>query len=230
MNSKKIKLYFFILSSVFLPSVSYSRVDRNETEHLIEYSLSITKLSTYFDFQPGNTAETKMEQIGIDWYESFSSYFHAGLEVGYIDMSQIDNSSTSAQFTSGQYAGIKFRFLPVDSPLISLSLNFDYRYNKTQGKNSVQESQFIWSESTLATELHFQPNSDIGLFIASDYQFLDGSQQTTGNINLSRSFKGSKSQGFRVGSKLSINRNGEIRVQWATGFRNSVEIHFTRTF
>ena len=223
-------IHVFILCLFIILPASQVNATRNIDFNLLEYSLSLSKINTYFNFDSGNNVKTSMNQLGINWYESFSPYFHAGLEFGYIEMSQIDNPLSSARFTAGQYAGLLFQFLAVENSYLTLNLNLNYRYNRTQGKNAVQESQFIWSESTLTGELHFRPSSNIGLFIGADYRLLDGNQRNSGNINQIRLFKGSQSQGFRIGSKISVNSNGEIKLQWTTGFKDSVEVHFTRTF
>lgn len=230
MNKQNTKFHYIILCLFILPFIPLAKAADGSIRHLIEYSLSVSNQHTDIDFQSGDTYKTNTSRLGINWYESFSPYFHAGLEFGYIDMTQIENSLSSAQFTSGQYAGLLFRFLPVENSYLTLIFNLNYRYNSTQGKNAVQESQFIWSESTLGSELHFRPSSNIGLFIAADYQLLDGNQRNTGNINQVALFKGAKSQGFRLGSSLKINHNGEIKLQWFNGFKEGVEINFTRTF
>lgn len=90
-------------------------------DNLIEFSLSITHQNTPFNFS-SYTYKTSSDQIGINWYEPFSKYFHGGLEVGQIQMSQVENVLASAKFTAGEYAGLLLRFIPIDNDYLSLTL------------------------------------------------------------------------------------------------------------
>jgi len=229
MNYKTIKIQIFILFlSIILPItlVSAAQISKNK---LLEFSLDIQNTSSYFKF-PSYTYKTKSEQLGISWYEPFTEYFHAGLELGYINMTQIDNSLTSAKFTSGEYAGLLLRFIPISSELFSLSLNANYRYNDTQGTSSNQESRFAWSEILLTTELKFQPTSLIGLTFAAEYQQIDGSQQDSGAINQITAFNAEKQHGTRFGLNFTTNRTGVVGFEWFTGFRSGSRLYFSRKF
>jgi len=229
MNYKTIKIQIFILClSIILPItlVSAAQISKNKR---LDFSLDIQNTSEYFKF-PSYTYKTKSEQLGISWYEPFSEYFHGGLELGYINMTQIDNSLTSAKFTSGQYAGLLLRFIPINTELFSLTLNANYRYNDTQGTSSNQESRFIWYETLLATELKFQPTSLIGLTFAAEYHLIDGSQQDSGTINQITAFNAEKQHGTRFGLNFTTNRAEMVGFEWFTGFRSGSRLYFTRKF
>ena len=224
---RNIKYISIILSFLLFPQAGAAN---RYNEQLIEYSLSVSNKNTDFDFQPGNAYKTNINQLGISWYESFSAYFNAGLEFGYLEMRQIDNSLTAAQFTSGQYAGLRFRFIPFEDSFFSWRLNLNYRYNSTKGTNSNQESQFIWGESTLSNEFAFQITPRFNLFLAGDLRLLDGTQKNSGIVNQTLVFKELKSQSVHFGTKLKVNPNGEIRLEYSSGFEDGVKIHFTRQF
>jgi len=226
MNNSK----YLIISLLLALPFSTTKASLNNAGRLSEYSLSISNMITYFNFQSGATNKIKMSQVGINWYESFSPYFHAGLEFGYTEMSQVNNSVASAQFTSGQYAGLLFRFSPISNSFMSFNLNLNYRYNNVKGRSLNQESWFKWSESSLSGELHFLRKAKISLFLASEYWILSGNENDTGNINQNRTFIGAKSQNFRIGTIIKVNPNGEIRVEYASGLVNGIKIHFARTF
>jgi len=213
---------------IFLPLtlVNAAHITNNNA---LEFSLSASSQKSHFNFS-SNTNEVRSDQFGINWYENFSPYFHAGLEVGYIEMSQINNAITSAQFTSGEYIGLLLRFLPVESPFFTLTLNLNYRYTRTEGKSTNQETLFIWDNTLLFSELQFQATKHIGLILAAEYQFLDGEQRDSGNINQITQFKGSKQQGYRLGINFNLNHSQTIRLEWLNGFRQGVQIYFTRKF
>ena len=77
-----------------------SIINAAQINNFIEFTLSTQNQSANLKFS-ANTYKTKTNQLGINWYEPFTQYFHAGLELGYLEMSQIDNVLASAQFTSG---------------------------------------------------------------------------------------------------------------------------------
>ncbi len=229
MNYKTIKIQIFILClSIILPITLVSAAQISKSK-LFEFSLDIQNTSTDFKF-PSYTYKTKSEQLGISWYEPFTEYFHGGLELGYINMTQIDNSLTSAKLTSGQYAGLLLRFIPINSELFSLTLNANYRYNDTQGTSANQESRFVWNETLLTTELKFQPTSLIGLTFAAEYHLIDGSQRDSGVINQITAFNAEKQYGTRVGLNFTTNRTGVVGFEWFTGFRSGSRLYFTRKF
>ena len=225
MQYKKYKQFISWLF-IFLP-LSYSNTIQAVDSRLVEFSLYSVDQNTHFDFS-SNNYETKYQQLGLNWYESFSSYFHAGLELGYINVTQTENTLTSAQYTSGQYAGLLLRFLPIEQDFISLIVNLNYRYHQTMGSSTNQETEFVWSEATLSSELQFHITENSSVFVAAEYQILDGVQHDSGNINQTLSFNNLNQQGYRAGVDFALSRNEHIQIEWQTGFRNGVQIYFTR--
>ena len=214
----------FLLLNLFIGNFhSVYAYDNN----LVEFSLYTVNQNTRFNYTSYDY-ETKYQQLGVNWYESFSSYFHAGIEIGYIDVTQLENPLTSAQFTSGEYAGLLLRFLPIDNNLISFIMSLNYRYNQTTGKSTNQESQFTWSEALLSNELQFQMTEIFGAFIAAEYQILEGRQRDIGNISQIRNFDNSNQQGYRLGIDILPSRHDLIRLEWQTGFKNGLQMYFTR--
>ena len=224
MQYKEYKSFIAVLFIV-LP-LSYSNSIHAIENRLIEFSLYSVDQSTHFNFS-SNNYETKYQQLGLNWYESFSSYIHAGLEMGYINVTQTENTLSSAQYTSGEYAGLLLRFLPVEKNFISLIVNLNYRYHQTKGYSTNQQSEFIWSESALSNELQFHMTENSSVFVAAEYQILDGRQHDSGNINQTRSFNNLNQEGYRAGIDFSFRRSGNIRIEWQTGFRNGLQLHFT---
>ena len=145
-------------------------------------------------------------------------------------MSQINNAITSAQFTSGQYVGLLFRFLPVESPFFTLTLNLNYRYTQTKGKSTNQETQFSWNNTLFFSELQFQPTKHIGLILAAEYRFLDGVQRDSGNTSQITQFEGTKQLGYRLGINFKLNRSQTVRLEWLDGYREGVQVHFTHQY
>lgn len=228
MSIKINKIQLFVLCLfIFLSTSIHARQQFND--NLIEFSLSIQNHSSKLEFAT-STDNVKFDQLGISWHETFSHYFQAGLEVGYIEMSHVNNPIASAQFTSGQYAGVLFRFLPVDNSNLSLILNLDYRYNKTEGTSTTQKSQFAWHETLLSSEIQFHPGDKVSLFLAAEYLFLDGEQRDSSSTTQIRPFSESQQEGYRVGLDLIPYHTGIIRFEWFSGFNNGGALYFKRKF
>lgn len=225
-----IKSQNFILYALLFFSLSYSNLAQGIETQLIEYSLSISNENTEFKYDVANIYETKTQQLGINWYESFSPYFHAGLELGNIEMTQLENPLSSAKLTTGQYAGLLLRFTPFKASYLSLMLNLNYRYNRTKGENTDQQTQFHWGQTLVSTELKLFAIDDIELFAAAEYQNTQGTQQNIGITNQTTAFQASNQQGSRFGINFKTNHNGILGVEWLNGFRKGVQLHFRRKF
>ena len=222
----KIYKRFILWMFIFLP-LFYSNTVPAVDSRLVEFSLYSVDQNTSLNFS-SNNYETKYQQLGFNWYESFSSYFRAGLELGYINVTQSENLLSSAQYTSGEYIGLLLRFLPIEKDFASLIVNLDYRYHQTKGSSTNQETELVWSETTLSSELQFHITENSSVFVAAEYQILDGRQHDSGNINQTRSFNNLNHQGYRAGIDFALSRSEHIQIEWQTGFRNGVQLYFTR--
>ena len=218
-------LYLFAL----IPSLSVN-ASQIINPNLLEFSLSLQNQTTNLKF-PSNIYKTRADYLGINWYEPFSQYFHGGLELGYIEMTQIDNAlATTAQFTSGEYIGLLLRFIPLKTDNFSLILNLNHRYNRTLGNGTNQETQFVWSETALISELHYYPISNLGLMLAAEYHDLDGEQRDLGSVSQITAFQESEQQTYRFGINFTSNRSGVMGLEWFTGFKRGSRLYFLRKF
>ena len=222
-------LQCLILCLLFFTPVKFINAAQQTNSELVEFSLSIQNLTTDFKF-PTRSYQVKMDQAGIRWYESLGEYFHAGLEVGYVDMSQIDNPLVSAQFSSGQFAGIRLRFLPYNQAHISVSLNLNYRYSKTKADGLSQESEFAWHETLFSTEMELKPSNKVSLIVSAEYQDLAGEQRDSGNVSELTQFSNSKQQGYQVALNYKPYVNADIGIESFSGYRRGGGVYFRRKF
>ena len=206
-----------------------SMINAAQINNFLEFTLSTQNQSANLKFS-SNTYKTKTNQLGINWYEPFTQYFHAGLELGYLEMSQIDNVLASAQFTSGEYTGLLLRFIPLETDTLSLTLNTNYRYSRTAGNSTNQETQFSWNEALFSAELQYQPVINIGLLFAAEYQVLNGEQRDSGDITKITEFTESGRQNYRFGVNFTSNRTGIVGIEWLTGFKSGTRLYFLRKF
>ena len=196
--------------------------------NVVEFSLLLSRHDTQFNFS-GNNNKIKTETAGIKWYEPFTPYFQAGLEVGYIQLTQT-LPKISSQHTKGEYAGLLFRFLPIKKKSLSLNLNMNYRYNRSKGKTLNQETKYFWHEVLFSSEIMFQATEKAGLSLAAEYLFTDGEKQTNSSTNQIETFNINKQRGIRYGLHFKPSRTEIIGLEWLSGYKNGVQIYFGRKF
>lgn len=194
-----------------------------------EFTLSLQNQTTYFDF-PTQAYQVKTDHIGISGYTTFSKTFQGGFEFGYIDMSQIDNPLSSAQFSSGQFFGLLLRFLPVEQTHFSITLNLNYRYNNTKSTSTDQKSEFVWHESLFSSEVEIRPLETLSLILTAEYLNLSGEQRGSGNLNQVTPFTGSKNLGYRFGINFKPYPTAEIGVEWRRGHTEGGRIYFRKKY
>jgi len=221
----KIKVVILCLLSLTPTSI----INAAQLNNFLEFSFSAQNQTANLEFS-STTYKTKTNQLGLNWYEPFTQYFHGGLELGILDVTQIDNTLASAQFTSGEYAGLLLRFIPLETETLSLTLNVNYRYSATTGKASNQETQFAWHETLFSTELHYQPIKLIGLMLGAEYQTLDGEQRDSGTVTKITEFTESERLNYRFGVNFTSNRTGVVGIEWLSGFKSGTRLYFLRKF
>ena len=89
--------YYIILLLIFPFTQLTAATPLNN--NLLEYSLVLEHQSSDFKFD-AYSHSTNFDTLGLNWYESFSRYFNAGLEIGQMEMTQASNSLASAQLSS----------------------------------------------------------------------------------------------------------------------------------
>lgn len=214
---------------IFFLFIKFTYAGQLINTNLIEFSLSLQNQTTLFNFTNKNH-QVEIDQLGVNWYEPFSETFQGGLEFGYLDVTQRDSSLTSAEFSSGEYYGILLRFLPINTSFATLRLNLNYRYNKTESINTAQNLEFMWGETLISSELEFHPFDKLGLLLAAEYQNLSGEQHDFGNVLQIVDFTTSKNAGYRLGIHFKPDPTANIGLQWITGYKEGVRIHFMRRF
>lgn len=214
---------------IFFLLIKFTYAGQLINSNLIEFSLSLQNQKTHFNF-PSKTHQVEFDQIGVNWYEPFSETFQGGLEFGYLDLLQRDNTLTSTQLSSGEYFGILLRFLPMNTSFATLAFNLNYRYNKTESINAAQSLEYLWGETMISSELEFHPFDSLGLLLAAEYQNLSGEQRDFGNVLQIVNFTTSKHVGYRLGIHFKPDPTANIGLQWITGYKKGLKIHFMRRF
>ena len=173
---------------------------------------------------------SSVHRIGIHWYETFSDSFQAGLEVGYLELLQAQNPQLSAQVSTGEYAGLLFRFLLINKDPFAFNIKLNYRYNRTKNTREQPESEFVWSESLLVNELHYKITDKTKLSLAAEYQLTDGSLRSTTSTSTLKTFNTQNSYGVRLGLKYRLSQTEVIGFDWLDGYQTGGKIYFGRSF
>lgn len=220
--------FIYIWPLLFFP-LNIIQAAQHTDNSVTEFTLSLQNQTTYFDF-PTQIYQVKSDLVGISGYTTFSKTFQGGFELGYIDMSQIDNPLSSAQFSSGQFFGLLLRFLPVDQAHVSIILNLNYRYNNTDSISTNQRSEFVWHESLFSSEVEIRTLDTLSLILAAEYLNLSGQQRDSGNINQVTPFTNSENLGYRFGIKFKPYPTADIGVEWRTGHTEGGRIYFRKNY
>lgn len=221
----KLILYFVI----FLFSTNVYASKRLVSNKLLEFSLIIENKRTQFNFS-GSNQKAHFNILGVNWYESFSPAFQGGLEIGYFEMTQINNNLPSARFTFGEYVGVNLRYFLVDNDTLSLNLNLNYRYSSSTKKLLDQQTNFVWHKGGLLAEIQLHISDKSSILLASEYQLIDGEQRDSGNITQINEFKENQRLGYRLGLNFTPSKNGYISLELLAGISNGGRINFTRKF
>lgn len=171
-----------------------------------------------------------MQRVGIHWYEPFNNRFQGGLEIGYIDILQTQNPQTSAQVSSGQYLGLLLRFLLVNKSKLALNINLNYRYNRTDGVSTLQDTKFIWYEGLLSNELQYKTTEKTTLSLAAEYQTINGRLQTNETSPAIKTFKIKNPYGVKVALKYKLSSTEVIGFDWVNGYKTGGKLYFGRIF
>lgn len=218
-----------IISLLLLLPLNSFAVERVRNNSLMEFSLMLSNHETFFAFSSGHY-KTLLKQWGINWYERFTPYFHVGLELGNMEMTQPGHTPLSSQYTSGEYAGVNLRLLPIDNSDFTLLFKINYRYNQTKGETTNQLTEFSWDETRLTGQAYFKPATYIHLFAAAEYRTLTGEQHDSGDITQIISFKESKQKGYRFGINIISNHTGTIGLERISGYNRGTQLYFSRKF
>lgn len=221
------QLVFIFLMFVLL--INFINAAQYRNSGLTDFSLSLQTQKTYF-ISTTDIYKIELDQIGINWYEDLTTTVKGGLEYGYLDANLSNNLQPSTQLSSGEYFGILFRYKPIESPIMSLTLNLNYRYNKTETINSNQYSDLLWHEILFSSEVELRPFDKLGIILAAEYQNLSGEQRYATNVNQVINFDAEKHIGYRFGINIKPTPTAEIRFEWLTGYRKGGIIHFSRGF
>ena len=150
--------------------------------------------------------------------------------MGYLEMLQATNPQNSAKNTSGEYAGLLFRFMPVRNKNYAINFNINYRYNRSKGSDNTQTTSFTWHEALASGEIHVYATKKLKLSLAADYQRVDGEKRDTGIIYQTNTFSESKKQGLRYGLYFTLRPTEVIKVEWSNGYNEGLQLYFSRQF
>ena len=226
--TKKFILKLFILLFLFTAQTAVN-AKRKVNDNAVEFALIIDSYSSALKY-PTNTVETSTELLGINWYEPISQYLHAGLEVGYINMTLKGGQLPSAKYSSGQYAGALFRLIPYSSEYVSFKFNMNYRMNRTEANDTTQQTEFEWQESLLSAQIVFRPITKLGISVSSFYHDLSGQQENTGIVSQDSSFSDSLQEGTSLSIFYAVSPSSIVEIKQNNGYKEGTSVYFIKQF
>ncbi|MFK5914073.1 MAG: hypothetical protein QM484_06845 [Woeseiaceae bacterium] len=220
-----LSLFTYLITLVFFSTTTYAQHYYNNG--ISEYALLLSSQQTELLFSDQTNITTDIDQLGILWYETFSSYFDAGLEFGYTEMTQLNNTS-SVKLSSGEYAGLLLRFTPIEKNLYSLELNINYRFNQSKGEVISQKTAFSWHKITLSPAFLFHALDELSFFAAPVYSITKGRQIDTGELSQTKTFQLKNNSGIRLGLDFKPDKTSKIRLEWSEGTTDGIRLFFSR--
>lgn len=223
MHSKKRLPLLLLVSLVLQPGMVQA------SPELLSFTLHYENSKTGLNYS-GTTRETSFNSLALSWYEPFQEYFHAGLEVGGFEMIQRSNPLISAQFTKGEYAGVIFRFIPYDGDLLRLNFDVGYRYSRSIGETTSQQTEFNWHHRYASFDgiLRLFPKNELVLTI--NERILKGDQVNRGTVNSSIDFAESQSRGYAMSWQFFNRSRGKVSLTLSDGYQQSTSIRFSQGF
>ena len=196
---------------------------------LLDFSLSISDTRETWLLN-NNSSNTRIRAYGISWFEDFTAAIDGGIEVGRMEMIQLDAALASANYSAGEYAGLVARFRLIENPYFSWALKAAYRYSSTLGTANSQESRFSWTQARAGSTFLLRPLKNTGFFLSVDYYIMSGEQRDTGTVTQITTIREAQRLTYRGGVHFYTPPQGRVSLEWLEGFRQGFVIHFQRSF
>ena len=217
--------HIFLISIVFGSHSSYAGF-YFEYNGLLESSLQLEHIKTEFDFNNYIT-KTTQDTVNLNWFEPLGTNFHGGIEIGYIDLSINQGALTAPVFASGRFAGLLFRYIPINSSRFDSIFSLNYRYFHTKSR---ENTEIIWHQSRISATLVYHLAKKWDVHVSADYRTINGEQRSTSGAGQIGEFSAANKEGYRLGINYNINRTGQILLEGLGGYQQGARISFSRYF
>lgn len=185
---------------------------------------------THWDYQNNSQRETKVTRLGIGWEEPLTSYLSAGINAGYLDISQATNPIDEGKVTTGHYLGLFFHALPLNQEYVQLHFNLQYTYNAADTAANTQTVEYRWHNTLLSTQLDIKLLHRLKLLIGGKLSWIDGEERSTGTTTQVLSFNEKQNGGYYAGFNLATDASGHVSLIWESGLQKGVHLIFSRRF
>lgn len=175
------------------------------------------------------TLDTRTDQLGLQLAESFTPFFAASVDLGYVGQSQTQNPATEGFNPSGTYLGLGLRATPLQTHYLDLSTAVGYTYFSLEGNTDTQDTQRDWREALLEVEAGLSLQS-LRLSAGSRYRHIKGEETALGDVTQNRRFAADQALSGYAGLDILLQAQGRISLRGEGGARQGFYIAFSTGF
>lgn len=180
------------------------------------------------DWEVDNTTmESRISRIGLSIHEPLNEHLDSGIELGYLDLSQPDNTHTEGIGLTGGYLGLTLGTHLLRTDNLSLLLNLSYRYNSVEGSDNTTEASLTWHELQGGLSLSYSFERLI-LSAGVGQHAVDGEERVENDET--RSIEQKSETIYSAGATYWVERTGYIGIQGQRGAQQSIRFVFGRQF
>jgi hypothetical protein len=215
-----------------LPALAWSAEPLTSpgAELSLDFSVRIGKARYDFDYADGTAAESRLEWLGVSWYEQVAPRVQLGLSGGKLLLTQTGNAATAGMEPDGYYAGIDLRVVLLQTSALQLFAHASYAYQRVKHKSAGDSVTLTWYDPRLQIGAAVSATPRLRLFGGGRWNALDGQQRITGAAAQTLDFEADRAVGGFAGPELALEREGFVGIEARSGAGNGGEIYFKKLF
>lgn len=192
-----------------------------------QFALNLQRIET--DWAQGNNlTQNRINRIFVSFHEATYSWFHPGIKLGYISLTQSGNPATTGRDLAGEMLGFSARFT-APAMVFNPQLDVDYSYHQSENNDEIQNITLQWFELSVKAGF-FIKLGPVHLGMGGFYHTIEGDELARGAITRSDRFSEDESAGGFADLKLFVDRTGSLSVHIESGGRESVNLIFAREY
>jgi hypothetical protein len=179
---------------------------------------------------PGEVRDTRIDSLVLYWDQPLNTWLDGSITMALLDISQGSNPIAAGQALSGNALGLGLQFHLLQTELMKLHVDMNYLYVDASGDAQDQNVNMHWQQISgqLQADIHAWQYSFF--YLAAGVLSISGTENATGTIDSSLSFKSDSPTYGRFGIKIGVDPTGYIGIEVATGSIAGGQIYFQRRF
>ena len=200
------------------------------TDLSLDFSVRVGKARHNFDYAGGTKADTRLEWLGVAWYEQVAPRVQLGLAGGKLLLTQTGNTATVGMEPDGYYAGIDVRVALLETSVVQLFVHASYAYQRVKQENAGETVTLTWYEPRVQIGAAVAAAPRLRLFGGGRWNALDGQQRITGPTPQTVDFDADREVGGFAGLEFAVERDGFVGLEGRSGAGRGGEIYFKKLF